>query len=69
MKGVIVVSGASFSLYILFPLFGIALLIYSGHSSQAICEIFRQCHYTIIIPFYICDYKVWKMTMKGFIVW
>ena len=34
--------GASSPLHILFPLFGIPLLIYSRHSSEVICEILRH---------------------------
>ena len=49
MTNILVDRVVSSSLYILFSLFDIPLLIYFYHSYQAISEILRQGQYTIII--------------------
>ena len=49
MKKILLDRGVSSFLYILFFVFGIPLLMCSGHFSQTLSEILRQGHYTIII--------------------
>ena len=69
MKEIIVIRVAS-SLHILFPLFGIPLLINFCHSPQTVFGTLRQGHYTIIIYHFTTVIKNFeKMTVKQFIVW
>ena len=56
-------------LHVLFPRFGIPLLIYSCHSSQTIFETLTQGHCTIIIYHSTIVIKSFEeMTVKQFIV-
>ena len=57
MKIVVGILEVSSPLHILFPLFGISLLIHLCHSSQVICEILRLWYSKPLYPYNISFYN------------